>query len=284
VSLSRRGGLAAALLGVSSLAAAAAPRPAAPRPAAPAAAEPAKSRPLPLDKLDKVRALLEGDADDAAIEAAKALAASGASNAGEPLVELLAAGTVPARASAALDALGKLADPKTLEILELYAGHRSPELRKAAIKALGAVHDERAVAPLLARLGDEAPDVRAAAADALAARKEPRAAPRLLALVKRNDAGAAGPLGLLAPPDLVPQLAELAGTVDDGVVGTALGEYVKREDVPDRLRVEVLRTIGHLPGAVGTAALVEYLASIPAKDQRPSKAEAQKLLDERGTK
>jgi len=29
---------------------------------------------------------------------------------------------------------------------------------------------------------------------------------------------------------------------------------------------------------------VEYVASIPAKDNRPSKREAQKLLDQRGTK
>jgi HEAT repeat protein len=246
-----------------------------------AAPEAPKPKPLPADKLDKVRLLLEGDADQAAIEAAGALAASRAPNASEPLCELLAAGTVPARAQAALEALGTLADPKSVEVLALYAGHRTPDVRRRAVVALGLVKDERAVPVLLARLGDAAPDVRAAAADALAARKEARAAPRLLALVKRNDAGAAGPLGLLATPDLVPQLAELAGSVDDGVLASALGEYVKRADVPDRLRVEVVRTIGHLSGAGATTALVEYLASVPAKEDRASKKEAQKLLDER---
>jgi hypothetical protein len=128
------------------------------------------------------------------------------------------------------------------------------------------------------------PNVRATAGEALAARRELKAAPRLLALVKKSDPGAAGPLALLATPDLVPHIAELAGSVDDGVLATTLGEYVKRSDVPDKLRVDVLRTVSNLPGAAATTALIEYIAAVPAKDDRPSKKEAQKLLDERGTK
>ena len=53
--------------------------------------------------------------------------------------------------------------------------------------------------------------------------------------------------------------------------------------MPDKLRVDVLRTISRLGGASATTALVEYVASVPAKDDRPSKREAQKLLDERGS-
>jgi hypothetical protein len=43
----------------------------------------------------------------------------------------------------------------------------------------------------------------------------------------------------------------------------------------------VVRTIAGLGGAAATTALVEYVASVSAKDDRPSKREAQKLLDER---
>ena len=100
---------------------------------------------------------------------------------------------------------------------------------------------------------------------------------------KRNDAGAAPALGLLATPDLVPQLAELQGSVDDNVVASALGEYIKRDDVRDEQRVDIVRTIGHLSGAAATTALVEYLATVPAKDERPSKKEAQKLIDDKGS-
>jgi HEAT repeat protein len=238
---------------------------------------------LPADKLEKVRAILFSDDDAAAADAAKALGQSGASNAIEPLVELLSVGTTPARSQPALDALGALGDASAIDALEIYAGNRSPDVRRHAVKALGGIKDDKAVPPLLVALGDAAPDVRAAAADALAARKEAKAAPRLLALVKRNDAGAAPALGLLATPDLVPQLAELQGSVDDNVVASALGEYIKRDDVRDEQRVDIVRTIGHLSGAAATTALVEYLATVPAKEDRPSKKEAQKLVDEKGS-
>jgi len=250
---------------------------------------------LPAARLDAVRALLLGDDDAASLEAAVALGASGAANAAEPLVELLAGGASAPRSAAALDALVKLGDSgaltasaptatATFEVLDLYSGNRTPDLRQRAVKALGAMRDARAVPTLMARLGDAAPNVRATAGEALAARRELKAAPRLLALVKKSDPGAAGPLALLATPDLVPHIAELAGSVDDGVLATALGEYVKRSDVPDKLRVDVLRTVANLPGAAATTALIEYIAAVPAKDDRPSKKEAQKLLDERGTK
>jgi HEAT repeat protein len=248
------------------------------------AAEAKKAPPvLPADKLEKVRAILFGDDDGAAADAAKALGQSGASNAIEPLLELLSVGVAPARAQVALEALGTLGDPAAIDVLEVYAGNRSPDVRRRAVRSLGVIKDDRSTAPLLVALGDSAPDVRAAAADALAARKESKAGPRLLALVKRNDAGAAPALGLLATPELVPQLAELQGSVDDNVVAAALGEYIKREDVPDPLRVDVVRTIGRLSGAAATTALVEYLASVPAKDDRPSKKEAQKLIDDKGS-
>ncbi len=268
-------------------------KPRAGRKARGAAAGDAARRPaaaLPAARLDAVRALLLGDDDAASLEAATALGASGAANAADPLVELLAGGASAPRSAAALDALAKLGDSGALtatsafEVLDLYSGNRTPDLRQRAVKALGAMRDARAVPTLMARLGDAAPNVRATAGEALAARHELKAAPRLLALVKKSDPGAAGPLALLATPDLVPHIAELAGSVDDGVLATTLGEYVKRPDVPDKLRVDVLRTVANLPGAAATTALIEYIAAVPAKDDRPSKKEAQKLLDERGTK
>ena len=251
------------------------------------AADDASKKALPAAKLDAARADLVGEDDAAAIAAAASLGGSGAGNAAEPLAELLAAGAAPARTEATLDALAKLGAagaltaPRAFEVLDLYAGHRAPEIRQRAVKALGTIKDPRVVATLLARLGDAAPGVRAAAGEALAARRERAATPRLFALVKRGDAGAASPLAVLATPDLVPQIAELAGSVDDGVIATTLGEYAQRADVPDSQRLDVIRTIAKLAGAAATTALVEYVASVPAKDDRPSKREAQKLLDSR---
>jgi HEAT repeat protein len=241
------------------------------------------------DRIEALRLALVGPDDTAAIDAAASLGASGAQAAAEPLCEVLAAGAAPARLQAVLDALGKLgaahllrADQTTLDALELYSGHRSPDVRRRAIKALGTVNDPRATPVLLERLGDAASDVRAAAAEALAGRHEVKATGRMFALLAMGDAGVAGPLAGLATPDMVPRIAELNGTIEDGIIADALGEYAKRSDVPDKLRIDVLRTIGGLSGAGATTALVDYIASVPAKDDRASKKEAQKLLDQRG--
>ena len=198
------------------------------------------------------------------------------------LVELLAAGTSPERAMSALDGLAKLADPRGFEAAELYAGHRRPEVRLHAVKALAALADARAVAPLLDRLGDESPDVRAAAAAALAERREASAAPRLLRLVRRGDLGAAAPLGRLAAPEMLAELREQQGGIKDDVLATALGSSLRRDDIGDGERVDTLKAIGKLHGAEATAAIADYLASIPPKDNRASRREAQRLLDERG--
>jgi HEAT repeat protein len=139
--------------------------------AAPAEAkkEPPK---LPAEKLEKVRDILLGDDEQGALDAAKALGLSGASNAAEPLIDLLSVGGPPARLEVAVEALGALGDVRGVDALELYAGNRSADLRRRSVKSLGAIKDDRVVPALLTALGDGAPDVRAAAADALAARKE----------------------------------------------------------------------------------------------------------------
>ena len=198
------------------------------------------------------------------------------------LVELLAAGTSPARAISALGALAKVGDARGFEAAELYAVHRRPEVRLQAVRALAALADPRAVAPLLDRLGDDSAEVRAAAATALAERHEASAAPRLLRLVRRGDLGAAAPLGRLATPDTLAELREQQGGIKDDVLATALGSSLQRDDIGDGARIDTLKAIGKLHGIEATAAIADYLASIPAKDNRASRREAQRLLDERG--
>lgn len=227
---------------------------------------------------------LASDKDDRAMAAARRLGELGGSGAADALVAALTVGMRPTVAIDALNALGKLRDPRALPVLAIFAGNVNEPVRLAAVKALGQLSGDASTTILLERLGDGVPAVRAAAAEALGERKEVRAEKRLFLLVARNDPGAAGPLGAVIAPDSVPRLAELHGRIDDGVLATALGEFLKRKQVPDRLRLDVVRTVGKLPGADATAALVEYLAAVPEGEKRPSQEEAQKLLDQRGKK
>ncbi|MEO8213936.1 MAG: HEAT repeat domain-containing protein [Myxococcales bacterium] len=233
------------------------------------------------DALGKVREVLASADSDAVVTALGGLADSGASNAALPIVELLAVGPPPPATIAALDALKKLRDPTSVELLNLYAGHRSAEVRKHAVQALGVFADARVVPTLMERLGDSAPDVRAVAAEALATRGEKAAVPRLMALLKRNDAGAAAPLGALAPVSALSSIVALQGSIDDDNLAAALGELLKRRDAPESVRVDLVKALGLVPGASSTTALVEYVAESSGGDRRASRIEAQKVIDER---
>ena len=240
-------------------------------------------KPVTSAEVQTLLAALVGSNDDAAASAAQRLAQAGPANvaAVDALIEALALGTSPQLGVVFLNALGTLKHPKSLQITALYAGNRHPEVRVAALMSLQNLREDGAAGILLERLGDQDATVRAAAATALAVRKDTRAAPRLWALVQRNDAGASAAFGQLGPLELAPKLAELRGTIDDSTLSSALGEFLKRPDAPDRLRIDLVRTLGGVAGADATTALVEYLATIPDGDTRPSKHEAETLIEQR---
>jgi HEAT repeat protein len=183
---------------------------------------------------------------------------------------------------AAIDALRKLRDPGSVEVLALYAGNRGPDIRQHALEALGVFADGRVVPVLMDRLGDAVADVRGAAAQALATRGEKAATPRMLALLRRNDAAVAGPLGTLIPVSARSEITELRGGISDDNLATTLGELLKRRDVPESARLEIVKTLSGIPAAASTTALIEYVGTLPARDRRASRSVAQKTIDERG--
>lgn len=243
-----------------------------------------KSRRLSLvtEELDRLRDVLAGPDQAAILTAIRALGDGGAANAAPLLVEVLAVGAPPPVTVAAIDALRKLRDPASVEVLALYAGNRGPDIRRHAVEALGIFVDGRVVPVLMDRLGDAVADVRGAAAQALATRGEKAATPRMLALLRRNDAAVAGPLGALVPISALSKITELRGGISDDNLATTLGELLKRRDVPESARVEIVKTLSGIPGAASTTALIEYVGNLPARDRRASRSEAQKTIDERG--
>jgi hypothetical protein len=166
--------------------------------------------------------------------------------------------------------------------LTQYAHHRAPEVRKAALGALALMNDKRATEALLAGLGDSDAEVRAAAAKGVADRREKGAEERLIKLMEHRDESAAPALAAIATPALAHRLSEMLGTVPDPILCTALGEMLKRADFgPEPIRVEVVRTLSKVPGVDSTAVLVEYVAATERDKNRPSRLEAQKVVDER---
>ena len=164
----------------------------------------------------------------------------------------------------------------------VLAGNHNARVRETALALAGRLDLPEADRILMRRLGDFNARVRATAADALALRGHRAAVPRLLALFRTNAPEAAGPLGQLAGPADIIQIAELRGHVADALVATAFGTFLRRPDVSDRLRLDVINTLAMIDGPDATVALVEYLADAAESPRRPSVVAAQRILDQRG--
>jgi hypothetical protein len=251
---------------------------------------------------------LRKPAEEQATAAAKKLGELGTARAVTVLLDELAIGLPPHVAKAALEAVAvavhKAADaPDPFSILALYAHHRSPELRKQALTALsglglagpatpmaaaaapGAKADSPVVPLLLAALSDASGEVRAVAAQALGARHEARAEGALIKLLLRKDPAAPAALGQVGGPDTARGLAEMIGNVPDHMILETLGDLLARPDFgPEPVRVQVVKTIGKMPGSQTLDILSDYVKDTAKDKQRPSRLEAQKIIEQRTAK
>lgn len=245
--------------------------------------EPAEAGPDPADALlPEVR--------KGSVEAIQKLGALGTPRAFELLLSELSLGLSPKAASAALEIMVAKKVPDSLPLLTLYAHHRSPELRKKALSGLGAMTatpaDLSATTPLLiTALSDASADVRGVAAKALGDRKEKSAEPQLIKLLLRKDAAAPAALGKIGGPDTARALAEMIGNVPDSMITETLGELLLRPDFgPEPIRVEVVKTLGKMPGTQTLDILTDYMKETAKEVKRPSRGEAQKIIEQRTAK
>jgi len=236
---------------------------------------------------DPVEALAPGlrGPEDQAVEAAQKLAALPGPRAVDLLLDALVVGAPPRVAAALLEALAPKKDPRAAEVLAYYAHDRNPELRRLAVSALGVVPDPRVTPLLIAALSDAMAEVRGAAAQALGARREKSAEPQLLKLLARKDASAPAALGQIGGPETARTLAEMVGNVPDRLLVQSLAALLQRPDFgPGPLRLEVVKTLGKMPGNDAVEALSDYIKATAKDKNRPSRAEAGRLVEERSAK
>jgi HEAT repeat protein len=235
-------------------------------------------------EIDSLKTQLQSEDDAKAEEAAKKLGEVKDPKALDVILDALAVGAPPRVQASLLADLSGRKDPRALQVLEHYAKNRNPELRKKAVSVLAELADPKVVPVLVDVLGDSAEDVRAQAALALGKRKERSAEGKLILLLKHKDEAAAKALALMATPELAHKLSEMLGQVPDALFCTALGDMLKRPDFgPEPIRVEVVRTLAKVPGMDSTSALIEYVAATEKDKMRPSRVEAQKIVDQRSS-
>ncbi|HEU0036807.1 MAG TPA: HEAT repeat domain-containing protein [Kofleriaceae bacterium] len=263
------------MLAIAAVATTAGAQPAGKAPAKP----PAAKKPSPL--AGDVAALLGTDVE-AAARAATTLGGSPSPAAHDALLDALALGLPPAVAVPAFAALVQHPAPPDVTALRRYAGHRDPAVRSAALGALAGYPDPAARRAIVGGLSDRVPAVRAAAAAAAGKGRVRDAVEPLLALLALGEEAAARGLAQMADPDLARKIADQYGKVPDASLALCLGFVLKRADFgPDPARVEIVRALSKIQDRAAYAALSEYLEQSPKTPARPSRQEAQMIVDAR---
>ncbi len=248
-----------------------------------ASAQPArrKDRAAPAQVTAAATALVGTDVE-AAAKAAAALGKDRSPAGLEALLDALAMGLHPKVAVAALDALAVRKKAIAFDTLVAYSEHRDPGVRASAVTALAALDDRRVDKHVLAALRDGIASVRAAAAAAVASRKLRGGVEPLLALLVKGDEAAGRALAPLADPEVARRVAETIGRAPDVAVARCLGRILERPDFkPDSARLEVVRALGRIEAHEAIEQLTIYLASVPDRPPRPSRVEAERLIEER---
>lgn len=283
----------------------------------------AGSQPLAAPVVDEATliARLRSTTESEAVAAARKLGETNTPTAQAALLDALSIGVSPKVAAAALSSLSSLRSADALPVLELYTHHRNPDLRKRAVQGLvalvvapegnetpakppvgkklvkpvtvkpGVAHEELApkiVPQLIAALSDGSSDVRQVAAEALGQRREKSAEPALIKLLQRKDTAAPEALGLIGGPDTARALGEMIGTVPNYLITTTLGALLRRSDFgPEPARTEVVKMLGKMPGDQPVDFLSDYVKATDTDKEskaRPSRAEAQKIIEQRTAK
>jgi hypothetical protein len=246
----------------------------------------AKGKPAPKVKVDvkvEAAALVAADVPRAA-KAAELLGASKDPAALEHLLDALALGLDPKISEAALQSLAQFSSPRAFDVAAQYARHRNRRVRAAAVGVLGSINDERAVALVLAAMRDPHKDVREAAVTVVQLRKLKRGIEPMIALLKKGDEAPAAGLAAMADADLALSLGELIGVAPDAALARTLGLVLMRPDFkPEGARVQVVRTLGKIPGSESVEYLTSYMESIPEKPPRQSRREAEAIIEQRLT-
>jgi HEAT repeat protein len=271
-------GLACALSG-SALAQPAAPTAA---PAAKKASKKGKAAPVVKIDLSPTVAALNTGNNEAAAKAAELLGTSAEPAAHEALLDALAFGMPPSVSIAAIAALGMHPAPPDVAALVRYASHHNSGVRSAALGALAMYPAAVARKALVGGLHDMNPAVRAAAGMAAAKGRAREAIEPLFELLARGEESAAKALAAMADVDLARKISEQLGKVPEPILAFTLGLVLKRADFgPDPARVDLVRAIGKIQDSSAVSALTDYIDATPKNPPRPSRQEAQKMVEVR---
>ncbi|MBX3270075.1 MAG: HEAT repeat domain-containing protein [Sandaracinaceae bacterium] len=179
------------------------------------------------------------------------------------LATLLRSGRSDEVTDRALQALRGLAHPSAIEVLGEFAHHRRPRARRLAYQALAAVSDRRVPALLEQGLSDSDRSVRAQCARSLGEIGATGSVETLFVAFDRGIVEAAISIGKLGNRASIPRFHEYLGRVPLSVMLSGYAELVRRNDIPDDAKIEIIGRLGEISGDMVRVFLQRYLDTLP---------------------
>lgn len=226
----------------------------------------ARRRPAPAARqeiTDAMVARLQGQNVDDAIAAIREIQGIGGPRATQELMNLLRQGPPDAITQAALEGLGALADPSSIDLLSEYARHRRSAVRILALQSLAAMHDARVEAVLTEALRDSNADVRATAATSLGEGGYTEAVSTLFQAFERGLREACAAIGKLGDPAAAERLTGYLGRGDLPTLLEGLAEFMSRANFDLDAKLRIVERLLELAGPEVRRFLVEQLAETP---------------------
>lgn len=157
-----------------------------------------------------------------------------------PLAERIRRGLPPELMETAILTLMTLGEAEAGAVLNELAAHRRPDVRLRAIEAIAAIRPSGAEATLVNALSDGDDKVRSAAATGLGEIGARGSFEVLFRALDRGNFAASQALGKVVEPAQATRLLGYLGRIPFYSLSPALGEVLKRTDVADKAKLQVI--------------------------------------------
>jgi HEAT repeat protein len=257
-----------ALLAAAPAVSAAQPRPGRPgRPSRPAAGADGEALAPTLSDLATIVPKLESARQDEVREAIDLLTVIDRPEVVAPLSQLLRSGQPDAITDRALEALGALGQASAVDVLVEFTHHRREAARRRAYQALAAIRDPRIPRLLEQGLRDSDRSVRGAAALALGQIGARDSVDTLFIAFDRGVIEAAIAIGKLGDKAAVQKFSESVGRRPLSVMLSGFEQFVRRRDLDDEVKLEIVQRLGEVSGPLVKTFLREYLGTFSERDR-----------------
>jgi HEAT repeat protein len=200
----------------------------------------------------------------------------------QPLIRLLRAGPPDDVTHAAIQALGAISDPESVDVLIEYMRHRRARVRRLAVQSIAMITAPRVAdkvnEALRQALRDSNDRVRGAAAMALGEHGDRGALEVLFLAWERNVPEAAVAIGKLGGPAEAQRLAGFLGRRQLSEILPGFDEFLRRSDFSDDAKIELIHRLEETAGPDVKRFLTNLLASPAPGLSQKVKDEAQRVI------